>query len=397
MDHRRIVVEPKGPDRRVRTLGDDACQDTLVSRENAAGGNGCGRPTERRDKCFDARRKNMADQRVPPLDEELADGLAKLGDRVPPPLSPDQITVRRARGFAERPSNDTLRRSGRFIVQDRTIPGPEGAPDLTALVCRPRGVMRPAGVVYWLHGGGMVLGNNREGEDEFLDWAQEFGLCVVSPEYRLAPETPHPGPVEDCYAGLVWAARQSAEFGVEPGRTVVAGVSAGGGLAAALALMARDRGSPPLLGQLLICPMLDDRNASVSARQMSGRDVWDRTANRTGWTALLGAAVGGPDVSAYAAPARAADLSGLPPAFVDVGSAETFRDEAVAYAVRMWRDGGQAELHVWPGGFHTFDGWVPLARLSGEARAARVRWLDRLLAGPAHPRRIPPAAHGRGA
>jgi acetyl esterase/lipase len=143
--------------------------------------------------------------------------------------------------------------------------------------------------------------------------------------------------------------------------------------------MARDRGGPVLRGQMLLCPMLDDRNDTPSSVQMAGQGVWDRTANETGWTALLGAARGGPDVSPYAAPARATDLSGLPPAFVDVGSAETFRDEDVAYAERIWQAGGHAELHVWPGGFHGFDLLVPQAVISQEAKAARVRWLRRLL------------------
>jgi acetyl esterase/lipase len=202
---------------------------------------------------------------------------------------------------------------------------------------------------------------------------------VVSVEYRLAPETPHPGPINDCYAGLAWTAEHAAELGYEPGRLIVAGASAGGGLAAALALMARDKGGPALAGQMLICPMLDDRNDTFSARQMAGLGVWDAAANHTGWTALLGAARGGPDVSPYAAPARETDLSGLPPTFIDVGSAETFRDEDVAYAAGIWQAGGHAELHVWPGCFHGFDGMVPQAAISQEAKAARVRWLHRVL------------------
>jgi acetyl esterase/lipase len=161
----------------------------------------------------------------------------------------------------------------------------------------------------------------------------------------------------------------------------VAGGSAGGGLAAAVALLARDRGGPPLLAQLLMCPMLDDRNDTPSAQQMAGLGVWDRTSNETGWTALLGAARGGPDVSPYAAPARATDLSGLPPAFIDVGSAETFRDEAVTYASRIWQAGGVAELHVWPGGFHGFAALAPQAAVSREANNAQRSWLRRVLAG----------------
>jgi acetyl esterase/lipase len=172
----------------------------------------------------------------------------------------------------------------------------------------------------------------------------------------------------------------AAELGVDPARVIVGGVSAGGGLSAAVALLARDRGGPALAGQLLICPMLDDRNNTPSARQMAGLGVWDQSANNTGWTALLGDARGGPDVSPYAAPARATDLSGLPPAFVDVGSAETFRDEDVAYATRIWQAGGSAELHVWPGGFHAFFGMVPGASVSKAAIAAQRDWLRRLLA-----------------
>jgi acetyl esterase/lipase len=131
---------------------------------------------------------------------------------------------------------------------------------------------------------------------------------------------------------------------------------------------------------MLICPMLDDRNNTPSSLQMAGLDVWDHALNEMGWTALLGERCGGPGVSPYAAPARATDLSGLPPAFIDVGSAETFRDEDITYAVRIWQTGGQAELHVWPGGFHGFDLMVPQAVLSQEAKRARLRWLRRMLA-----------------
>jgi len=133
------------------------------------------------------------------------------------------------------------------------------------------------------------------------------------------------------------------------------------------------------IGQMLLCPMLDDRNDSPSAYQMAGIGVWDRGANEVGWTALLGRARGGAEVSEYAAPARAEDVSGLPPAYIDVGSAETFRDEAVLYASRIWQAGGVAELHVWPGGFHGFQGLAPQAALSQVAKAAPLNWLRRLL------------------
>jgi acetyl esterase/lipase len=264
-------------------------------------------------------------------------------------------------------------------VEQRSVPGPEGAPEVSLLICRPAAVPAPTAAIYHIHGGGMIIGDHRTGMLEMMDLAEEFTAAVVSVEYRLAPETPHPGPVEDCYAGLVWTAAHAAELDVDPRRIVVAGASAGGGLAAAVALLARDRGGPDLAGQLLVYPMLDDRNDTPSTRQMTGLGVWDSTANLTGWTALLGDARGGPDVSPYAAPARATDLSNLPPAFIDVGTAETFRDEDVAYAGRIWQAGGRCELHVWPGCFHGFDAMAPEATISREARAARVRWLHRLL------------------
>jgi acetyl esterase/lipase len=315
----------------------------------------------------------------PPFDPQCAAALAALGETVRPALTADMIPQMRQNPRFPSPSEEELRRGGSFTVEDRTVPGPAGAPEISLLICRPASASTAVPVVYYIHGGGMIFGDNRAGVLEILDWAQQLELAVVSVEYRLAPETPHPGPIEDCYAGLAWTATHAAELGIDPGRIVIAGGSAGGGLAAALALLARDRGGPALAGQVLLCPMLDDRNDSLSAQQMAGLGVWDRTANDTGWTALLGEARGGPDVSPYAAPARATDLSGLPPAFIDVGSTETFRDEDVAYATRIWQAGGVAELHVWPGGYHGYTGVAPQAQLSQETLAARVRWLRRLL------------------
>jgi acetyl esterase/lipase len=316
----------------------------------------------------------------PPFDPELAAVLAVISAQRSSPLTLDLIPVlRQANPAIARPSDEELRRGGTFEVTERLVPGPAGAPEVSLLICRPARATMPTAAVYHTHGGGMIMGDNRTGMPRALDWAEELQLAVVSVEYRLAPETPYPGPVEDCYAGLLWTAEHAAELGIDPDRVVIAGGSAGGGLAAAVALLARDRGGPALAGQMLMCPMLDDRNDTPSARQMAGLGVWDQTANQTGWTALLGAARGGPAVSPYAAPARADDLSGLPPAFIDVGSAETFRDEDVTYASRIWQAGGIAELHVWPGGFHGFAGMAPQAAVSQAAVAAQLNWLRRLL------------------
>ncbi|GGR70304.1 hypothetical protein GCM10010236_25540 [Streptomyces eurythermus] len=166
---------------------------------------------------------------------------------------------------------------------------------------------------------------------------------------------------------------------MDPDRLILAGQSAGGGLAAGTALLARDRKGPRLIGQVLIYPMLDDRDRTVSSGQFDGVGVWDRQSNRTGWTALLGERRGTDDVSVYAAPARATDLTGLPPAFIDCGSAEVFRDEDVAYASALWAAGVQAELHVWPGGFHGFDLTAPHTALAHAMTAARNNWVARIL------------------
>ncbi|MEH0416675.1 alpha/beta hydrolase [Streptomyces sp. B21-083] len=318
----------------------------------------------------------------PPFDPELAAVLEMIKDTLPPQLTMDEIeTVRNGPGI-EMLADLDLTLGGAFEVEDRIVPGPENAPDISLLICRPVAPATdgPLPVIYHVHGGGMVLGNNRVGVDGPLRWGKELGAVVVSVEYRLAPENPYPAPIDDVYAGLLWTADHAEEIGADPERIVIAGASAGGGLTAALALLLRDRKGPRPLGQLLMCPMLDDRNDTPSVHQMAGLGVWDRTANDTGWTALLGAERGGPDVSPYAAPARAEDLSGLPPAFLDVGSAETFRDEVVSYATRLWQAGGIAELHVWPGGFHGFDGFAPQALLSQACQSAQMEWLRRLLA-----------------
>ncbi|WP_250038212.1 alpha/beta hydrolase [Paractinoplanes maris] len=315
----------------------------------------------------------------PPFDPELGAALAVIGEQLPSALTAEMIEPMRAGSVLADVSDEELARDGAFTVVRRGVPGPAGDPDVELLILTPTGHNTALPGIYHTHGGGMVIGNNRTGIEAMQDWAAEVPSVIVSVEYRLAPEHPHPAPVEDCYAGLVWTFEHAAELGIDPERIVIAGASAGGGLAAGVALLARDRGGPALFGQMLLCPMIDDRNDTPSAIQMAGRGVWDRTANDTGWTALLGAARGGSEVSPYAAPARATDLSNLPPAFIDVGSAETFRDEDVAYASRIWQAGGQAELHVWPGGFHGFDLMVPQAAISVEARAARVRWLKRLL------------------
>ncbi|MFI9344112.1 alpha/beta hydrolase [Streptomyces sp. NPDC052773] len=314
-----------------------------------------------------------------PFDPELAAALDALGAQSP--LTPEAIPAVRAAVASVPLGDEALACGGELSWEERTVAGPPGGPDVTLLIGRPADAGPTAGlpVLYHLHGGGMVAGSRRHLLSDVLTWTRTLRTVTVSVEYRLAPEHPHPAPLEDCYAGLVWTARHAAELGGAPDRIIAVGASAGGGLAAGLTLLARDRGGPAPAAQILLSPMLDDRDRTPSARQMEGRDMWDRVSNATGWNALLGGAAGTADVSPYAAPARADDLSGLPPAYLDVGSAETFRDETVAYAGRLWQSGVPCELHVWPGGCHGFDEMAPEARLSRRAKRARREWLSSLL------------------
>ncbi|MFF5253267.1 alpha/beta hydrolase [Streptomyces leeuwenhoekii] len=315
-----------------------------------------------------------------PFDPELEAHLAAMGEQ--PALTRESIPAVRAAVRAGALTDEALDHGGELVWEERTVTGPPGNPDLALLICRPAaaGAHERLPVLYHVHGGGMVAGGRRHLLSDVLTWTRRLRTVTVSVEYRLAPEHPHPAPLEDCYAGLVWTRRHAAELGADPGRIIAVGASAGGGLVAGLALLARDRGGPALAGQILLSPMLDDRNDTPSARQMEGLGLWDRASNATGWDAYLGGTAGSPDVSPYAAPARAQDLAGLPPAYLDVGSAETFRDETVAYAGRLWRCGGECELHVWPGGFHGFDEFAPETGLSRRAKRARLRWLSALLA-----------------
>jgi acetyl esterase/lipase len=231
--------------------------------------------------------------------------------------------------------------------------------------------------VYSIHGGGYVMGSYDMDDYKFEDWCPRHGIVGVSVEYRLAPETPYPGPLEDCYQGLKWVHDHAGEIGVDPGRIGITGVSAGGGLAAALALLVRDRGQFPIMFQLLDCPMLDDRQQTHSSR-LEGLSVWTKDANTFGWRSYLGAAYGSADVPYTAAPSRCEDLSGLPPAYVSVGTVDGFRDEDIDYATRLNQAGVPCELHVYPGACHGYQIAVDSAVARQSARDTS-EWLARQL------------------
>jgi len=315
----------------------------------------------------------------PPFDPEVAAALEDRRDDVVTGLAPEQIDGLRAAADPP-PSDETLTLGGRFELSELTVPGAAGAPPVPLVLLRPVATSGSVPVLLHVHGGGLIAGCARADLLHTVELAAATGCAVASVDYRLAPEHPYPAAVQDVHAGLLGLVDQAEQLGLDPERVVLLGISAGGGLAVAASLLARDQDGPRPAGLLAICPMLDDRSDSASAHQMQGMGAWDRTANATGWQAYLPGRAGTDDVPGYAAPARELDLSVLPPTFLDVGSAETFRDEVVAFASRMWACGGSAELHVWPGGVHGFDFLAPEAAVSRAARAAREDWLRRLLA-----------------
>ncbi|HSV02782.1 MAG TPA: alpha/beta hydrolase [Phenylobacterium sp.] len=290
------------------------------------------------------------------VDPELAAALEVL-----PPfeLSAETLAATRElmKGFA--PPKETYWRQD-VGVQAAAAPGLNGAPEVPLVVYRPLRAEGPLPAILFIHGGGYVMGSAETGAPACVNAAGDLPCVVVSVDYRLAPETPAPGPVEDCYAGLLWLQRHAGALGVDASRIAIWGESAGGGLAAALALMARDRAEVPLRLQMLIYPMLDDRTASEGPRNPHvGEFIWTNASNRFGWASLLGKAPGSEGHHPYAVPARAEDLKGLPPAFIAVGSLDLFLQEDLDYAGRLLAAGVPTELHVIPGAYHAFEALAP--------------------------------------
>ncbi|MGO9857424.1 MAG: alpha/beta hydrolase [Acidimicrobiales bacterium] len=287
-----------------------------------------------------------------------------------PPLDHDGIAAMRRASFTAPELSDAVART------DHVVPGD---PPVRVRVHRPVGLEGRLPAVVTIHGGGYVIGSY-DMDDTVLDqWCPALGIVGVSVDYRLAPETPYPGPLDDCYAALRWTADHADELGIDPGCIGVSGLSAGGGLAAALALRARDRGEIPLAFQLLDCPMLDDRQRTPSIRA-PGLYVWSSGSNEFGWRSYLGELYQSDDVPVYAAPARATELGGLPPACVIVGSIDGFRDEDIDYAQRLNQAGVPCELHVIAGLPHAYL-LVPGAAAVQQAARCRDDWLARQLAG----------------
>ncbi|MFF4761384.1 alpha/beta hydrolase [Streptomyces sp. NPDC001292] len=311
----------------------------------------------------------------PTFDPQLAELLPALEGFVPVQMTAERIEHFRSLSM---PTIGQIIGDRAVTSVDRKITGYGGAEILVSIISRTD--HREPGIgIYNIHGGGMVMCDRFASAAALVGWALKYDAVCVTVEHRLAPEHPDPVPVEDCYAGLEWMAASAAELLFKQDQIVIYGGSGGGGLAAGTTLLTRDRSGPKLAGRLLQCPMIDDRNETVSSRQYEGVGIWDRTSNLTAWTAVLGERRGTDDVSQYAAPARATDLSGLPPTYIDAGAAEVFRDEDVAYASAIWAAGGDCELHIWGGAFHGFYDIAQRSDLARACLAARDAWLERLI------------------
>jgi acetyl esterase len=271
-------------------------------------------------------------------------------------------------------------------VTDHLVPIPDGGRALPVRVYRPPTATDHAPVLIFLHGGGFVLGSIDLADDRSARLAAEVDAVVVSVGYRLAPEHPFPAAIEDAWAALRWVAAGAPALGLDDTRIAVGGHSAGAGLAAGLALLARDRGGPAPCFQLLDCPVLDDRLATPSMTAFVDTPNWNRAAAESSWRHYLGGGPetrpGGPGVSPYAAPARAADLAGLPPAHITACEFDPVRDEAIEYGHRLVRAGVPTDLRLYAGTFHG-SAMVAGAEVSTRMRADQTAALRRALHGPA--------------
>jgi acetyl esterase/lipase len=244
-----------------------------------------------------------------------------------------------------------------IAVSERRVPGPAGAPQVRVLVYQPTDVAAPRPAILHVHGGGYVIGVPEMNDAVNRQMASDLGYVIVSVDYRLAPETPFPGPLEDCYAALQWLHANAGELGVDPARIAIRGESAGGGLAAGLALYARDKAEVPVAFQCLTYPMIDDR-PTADPHPYAGEFVWNAQSNVFGWSAYLGKPPGGPDVSPYAAAARAENLVGLAPAVIITGALDLFMEENLEYARRLSRAAVPVDLIVYSGAYHGFQACI---------------------------------------
>jgi acetyl esterase/lipase len=298
------------------------------------------------------------------IDHEVADALAALDLRL------GDLSDATLAGIRERMRSVPVPTLS-DAVERLDYPVPE-RPPVSVRVHRSKRAKGQLPCIYWMHGGGLVLGRNLGDDPRFDRWCGQIDCVGVSVEYGLAPENKYPGPLEDCYAGLKWVHDHAEQLGVDPKRIGIGGASAGAGLAAGLGLLARDRGELAVAFQLLIYPMIDDRQATISSHWND--PVWPPNANRYGWDSYLGGLTGD-QVPAYAASARATDLRGLPPTYLSVGALDGFSDEDIDYGNRLRHAGVSVQLHVYAGAPHGFDTLAPSTALAQRANRDVVEWL----------------------
>jgi acetyl esterase/lipase len=260
-------------------------------------------------------------------------------------------------------------------TEDRTVPGADDEHPVSVRIYRPKSLAAGGPALFWMNGGGFVGGTLEQDQESNLGFARELGITVVAVRYRIAPENPSPAALEDAYAGLCWMFGAADELGIDTKRIAVGGSSAGGGLAATLALYAHDRGRVPIVFQLLRYPMLDDRTATKRRADLPNARVWQPKDNVYGWRSYLGVPPGSPDVSPYAAAARREDKTGLPPAWLGVGTLDVFCDEGIEYARRLREAGVPCQLDIVPGAFHGFDVLFAKTDVAQQFWASQVRAL----------------------
>lgn len=264
-------------------------------------------------------------------------------------------------------------------VENVFIPGQDARTKIRLRIYKPKSVAAPTPVLIWLHGGGYIMGNPEMDDRSCAEYVRELGITVVSVDYRCAPKHPFPAGLDDCYAALQWVVSHSKDLGVDTSRIAVGGNSAGAGLAAALSQLAHDRQEVNIVFQLLVYPMLDDRTVLRTDIDDSSNITWNQKSNRYGWESYLGKQCGADDVPAYSVPARRADLSGLPKAWVGVGTLDVFHDEDVAYAQRLKACGVECELEIVSGAFHGFDVFDPQVPVVQAFKRSQIAALKKYL------------------
>ena len=260
----------------------------------------------------------------------------------------------------------------RLTITEHQYPGPGGS--LALRLYRPETAAAISPGLIYIHGGGMIMGDLESQDENMREAATELNMPIASIDYRKAPEHPYPAAPEDCYAGVSWVFANAETLGMDPTNIGLMGASAGGGLALAVALMLRDRNGPALKYLLPIYPMIDDRHQTASSHEVVDIGIWDRAGSIEAWGWYLG----GEAADAYAAPARAEDLTRLPPTYIDVGDLDLFRDENIEITQRLSAAGVSVEFHLWPGAYHASELFAPDAALSRRIWATRYTAIRRM-------------------